>query len=306
MKGKIAVTPRSLSIKEQPAFDDLRNAGYEVIFPTPGRQPTLQELREFLPSCDGYLAGVEPVPGEILRQCPKLKVISRNGVGVDNIDLAAAEELGIAVEKTGAANSRGVAELAITLMLAGLRSVCWSDRGLKNGAWSRQEGIEIEGRVLGVIGCGQIGKLVVLMGLGLGMRVVAFDTYQDESFKPGFNFQFVSLKELLSSSDVITLHCPPGKKPLIDAEALAQMRDGVFIINTARAALVEDQAVLDAIESGKLRGFATDVYEHEPPELSQLLLHDRVITTPHIGGYTQESVQRATETAVKNLLKVLG
>jgi len=306
MKGKIAITPRSLSIKEQPAFDDLRNAGYEVIFPTPGRQPTLQELREFLPSCVGYLAGVEPVPGEILQQCPHLKVISRNGVGVDNIDLAAAGEMGIAVEKTGAANSRGVAELAITLMLSGLRSICWSDRGVKNGAWSRQEGIEIEGRVLGVIGCGQIGKLVVLMGLGLGMRVVAFDTYQDDSFTPAGDFRFVSVENLFSISDVITLHCPPGKKPLIDAEALAQMKDGVFIVNTARAALVDEQAVQDAIESGKLRGFATDVYEHEPPELSRLLLHDRVITTPHIGGYTKESVQRATETAVKNLLKVLG
>jgi len=306
MKGKIAITPRSLSSKEQPAFDDLRKAGYEVIFPTPGRQPSLQELSEFLPSCVGYLAGVEPVPGEILRQCPHLKVISRNGVGVDNIDLAAAEKLGIAVEKTGAANSRGVAELAITLMLAGLRSVSWSDRGVKNGAWSRQEGIEIEGRVLGVIGCGQIGRLVVVMAMGLGMRVVAFDTFQDDAFKPGGDFQYVALDELLSLSDVITLHCPPGDKPLIDAEALARMKNGVFMVNTARAALVDEQAVLGAIGSGKLRGFATDVYEHEPPELSQLLLHDRVITTPHIGGYTKESVQRATESAVKNLLKVLG
>lgn len=306
MKGKIAITPRSLSSREQPAFEELRRAGYEVIFPTPGRQPTQQELKEFLPACVGYLAGVEPVPGEILRMCPYLKVISRNGVGVDNIDLAAAEELGIAVERTGAANSRGVAELAITLMLAGLRSISWSDRGVKAGAWPRQEGLEIQGRVLGVIGCGQIGKHVVRMGLGLGMQVLAFDTFVDATFTPADDFRFASLDEMLGLSDVITLHCPPGEKPLIDSVAINQMKKGAFLVNTARAALVEEQAVFEALESGKLRGFATDVYEFEPPRLSKLLLHERVITTPHIGGYTAESVQRATEAAVKNLLKVLG
>lgn len=306
MKGKIAITPRSLSVKEQPAFDELRQAGYEVIFPTPGRQPTVQELKEFLPTCVGYLAGVEPVPAEILRLCPDLKVISRNGVGVDNIDLAAAAELGIAVERTGAANSRGVAELAITLMLSGLRSISWSDRGVKTGDWLRQEGIEIQGRTLGVIGCGQIGRLVVTMGLGLGMQLLAFDTFQDASFTPPGDFQYVSLDELLNRSDVISLHCPPGDKPLIDTNAIEKMKKGAYLINTARAALVDEQAVLNAIESGKLRGFATDVYDQEPPELSRLLLHERVLTTPHIGGYTQESVHRATETAVINLLKVLG
>lgn len=306
MKGKIAVTPRSLSVKGHPAFEELYQAGYEVFFPTPGQQPTVAELREFLPSCIGYLAGVEPVPGEVLRLCPDLKVISRNGVGVDNIDLAAAQEMGIAVEKAAGANARGVAELTITLMLAGLRSICTSDRGIKDGGWVRREGIEIQGRLLGVIGCGQIGKQVATMGLGLGMRVVASEPYPDPSFTPAGDFHYRSLDDLISLSDVITLHCPPAEKPLIDATMLARMKNGVFLINTARAALVDGQAVLEAIEGGKLRGYATDVYQHEPPELNRLLLNERVITTPHIGGYTQESVQRATEAAVKNLLKVLG
>jgi len=305
MKGKIAVTPRSLSGTGHPALEKLTLAGYEIVYPAPGRQPTLQELMETLPTCVGYLAGVEPVPAELLSMCPNLKVISRNGIGVDNIDLAAASKLGIVLEKAAGANSRGVAELTIALMLAGLRHIIWSDQSMKRGEWARREGIEVEDRILGVVGCGNIGKYVTSMGIGLGMRVLAHDVIVDESFKPGGDFTYTTLERLLADADVISLHCPPSQKPLIDAEAINRMKPGVMIINTARAALIDPQAVLSALESGRLLGYATDVFDHEPPEMTGLLLHQRVITTPHIGGYTQESVCRATEAAVQNLLKVL-
>ncbi len=169
-------------------------AGYEVIFPTPGRQPTRDELAAFLPDCVGYLAGVEPIPAAVLARCHNLKVISRNGVGVDNVDLVAAEAMGIAVEKAAGANARGVAELAITLMLAGLRHVPWSDQQLKQGGWSRQEGIEVSGRTLGVVGCGQIGKYVVQMALGLGMRVRGYDMFPDPTFALSGDFSYVDFK----------------------------------------------------------------------------------------------------------------
>jgi D-3-phosphoglycerate dehydrogenase len=305
MKGKIAVTPRSITLSGHPALEELRQAGYEVIFPTPGKQPGIDELKEFLPSCVGYLAGVEPIPAEVLKMCPDLRVISRNGIGVDNIDLVAAKELGIIVENAGDANSRGVAELTISLMLAGLRHITWSDRRLKQGEWLRQKGIEIRGRTLGVIGCGQIGKQVVEMALGLGMLVQAHDLFPDPSFTPKGDFRYVELDQLLGTSDVISLHCPPAQKPLLDAVAIDRMKAGAYLINTARASLVDPQAVLNALESGKLRGFATDVYDREPPETTRLLQHERVISTPHIGGFTDESIERATQIAVRNLLKVL-
>lgn len=305
MKGKIAVTPRSLSRVGHPALEALTRAGYEVVFPTPGRQPTIDELRRFLPDCVGYLAGVEPIPGDVLAQCPSLKVISRNGVGVDTIDLAAARALGIAVEKAAGANSRGVAELAISLMLAGLRHVPWSDQQIKQGRWSRREGIEISGRTLGVVGCGQIGKTVVQMAVGLGMAALGYDLYPDPVFAETRRFSYVDINTLLSQADVVTLHCPPAERPLIDAAALDRMKPGAYLINTARAALVDNQAVVQALDSGKLRGFATDVYDREPPELTPLLSHERVIATPHAGGLTEESIERATEAAVENLLKVL-
>lgn len=306
MKGRIAVTPRSLSKGGHPALAPLTAAGFELVFPAPGQMPTLEQLKQTLPDCVGYLAGVEPIPAEVLQLCPHLKVISRNGVGVDNIDLAAAEAQGIVIERAVGGNARGVAELAIGLMLAGLRQIPWSDRQLKAGGWARQKGIEVQGRTLGVIGCGQIGKYVAQLALGLGMKAIAYDLYPDPEFAPAGEFAFVPLDELLARADVISLHAPPAEKPLIDAAALAQMKAGVFLINTARAGLVDEAAVLAALESGHLRGFATDVFHTEPPELSPLLRHERVIATPHAGGFTAESIERATEGAVCNLLKILG
>lgn len=304
-KGRIAVTPRSLSRSGHPTLDALTQAGYEVIFPTPGRQPALDDLRQFLPECVGYLAGVEPIPGEVLALCPHLKVISRNGVGVDNVDLVAAQRLGIAVEKAAGANSRGVAELAIALMLSGLRAVPWSDRQIKEGGWARREGIEVCGRTLGVVGCGQIGKFVVGMALGLGMAGRAYDLYPDAAFRPAGDFAYVTLPELFAAADVVSLHAPPSQQPIIDAPALAQMKPNAFLVNTARAALVDEQAILQALETGRLRGYATDVFDREPPEMTPLLRHERVIATPHAGGLTEESIERATEAAVANLLKAL-
>lgn len=306
MGGKIAVTPRSLSRGGHPALAPLERAGYELIFPTPGRQPSVDDLRGALPACVGYLAGVEPIPGELLRDCPQLRVISRNGAGVDNVDLEAARGLGIAVERAAGANAGGVAELAIALMLAGLRHVPWSDRCLKQGGWGRREGLEIRGRTLGVVGCGQIGRLVAQLGVGLGMRVRAYDLYPDEAFVPNGDFAYAPLETLLREADVVSLHCPPEERPVIGGAAVALIKQGAYLINTARAALVDEEAVLEALETGRLRGFATDVYEREPPELTPLLRHERVICTPHAGGLTEESVARATEAAVGNLLKVLG
>ena len=303
--NKILVTPRSLSKNGHPALDDLRKAGYEVVFATPGKQPTEAELLAILPECVGYLAGVEPVSAKVLRSSPHLKVIGRNGVGIDNVDLEAAEEMGIAVERAVGANSRGVAELAISLMLSGVRSVPYSSKHLQAGEWVRRKGFEIEGKTLGLIGCGQIGKCVAKMALGLDMKVMAYDLYPDTTFTPSADFCFSSINDIFKQADVISLHCPPADKPLIDAEAIVRMKDGVIIVNTARAALVDDTALLAALKSGKLHGYATDVFHTEPPKASELLAHESVIATPHIGGFTTESVTRATQAAVDNILKIL-
>jgi D-3-phosphoglycerate dehydrogenase len=302
---RVAVTPRSLSAGGHAALDSLTAAGYELVFPSPGRQPTASEQAAVLPSCVGYLAGVEPVPGELLRLCSDLRVISRNGVGVDNVDLLVAAELGIAVERTAGANAEGVAELAIGLMLTTVRSIAWSDATLKAGRWERRQGIELRGRRLGVVGTGQIGRRVADMALGIGMTVSAYDPMPDPAFAPAPQFSYTTLDRVLGTSDVVTLHCPPGPTPLIDRDALALFRRGSYLVNTARAALVDDSAVEEALRSGVLAGYATDVFATEPPELTPALRGDGAVVTPHIGGFTEESVERATRSAVDNILRVL-
>jgi phosphoglycerate dehydrogenase-like enzyme len=306
--GKILVTPRSLTKGGDPSLDLLREAGHDVVFCSPGKAPDEAELMRLLPGCVGWLAGVEKISEKTLRAARDLKAISRNGTGVDSIDLAACEKLGITVLRAEGANARGVAELTIGLILALVRSVPFGDARLKAGAWERRLGIELEGRVLGLVGCGRIGKIVARLGLGFGMSVSAFDACPEGAFAPGPSFRFMPFDEVLRSSDILSLHCPysPGDRPLIDAPALERMRKGTFLVNTARPGLVDEPAILEALEQGKLAGFATDVFDTEPPEASALYSHDKVIVAPHVGGYTAESVARATRVAVDNLLAVIG
>ncbi len=303
----ILVTPRSLTRDGHPALDALKTAGYEVIFSTAGKQPDEKELLQLLPECVGMLAGVEKISAKVLEAARNLKAISRNGVGVDNIDLEAAKRLNIAILRAVGANARGVAELTIGLMFAGIRAIPYSDSQMKSGKWSRKKGFEIAGRTLGLIGCGKIGKFVAHMAVGIGMQVVAYDMYPDESFAPSPHFRFTSLDEVLETADAISLHCPPpeDKNALIQQGAIEKMKHGVYLINTARAALIDEAAVLEGIESGRLSGYATDAYNKEPPDAGPLLSHENVITTPHIGGFTVESVDNATQMAVENLLGCL-
>lgn len=305
MTQRIAVTPRSLSANGHPELDRLRAAGFEVVFPAPGKQPSESDLLSVLPHCVGYLAGVEPIPNAVLSAAPRLRVISRNGVGVDNIDLDFTSKRGIEVCKALGANSRGVAELAIAFMLSGLRHIAWSDRTLRSGQWERQTGREVEGRTLGILGCGAIGRTVAVLATGLGMTVKAYDPLADKSFMLGPNFSFADLPDVLASSDVITLHCPPATQPLINAASLQIVRKGVVVINTARAELIDSDAMHAALEAGQVSCYATDVYPSEPPELTPLLAHKNTILMPHAGGLTVESVERATRIAVDNLLQVL-
>ena len=193
-------------------------------------------------------------------------------------------------------------------MLSLLRAVPESDARMKAGAWGRRQGVELEGRTLGVIGTGRIGKLVAGFALALGMKVVGFDTFPDSAWAPSSSFRYVALSEALASSDIVTLHCPqtPGEKPLIDGPALARMRKGAYLVNTARAGLVDNAAVLEALEDGRLAGYAVDAYDKEPPDPSPLISHKRVVATPHVGAYTAESVSRATRAAVENLIAALA
>jgi D-3-phosphoglycerate dehydrogenase / 2-oxoglutarate reductase len=304
---KILITPRSLTLSGHPSLARLEQAGYQLVLSTPGQQPGEDELLRLLPGCVGYLAGVEPITRRVLRCASGLKAISRNGTGVDNIDLQAASERNIAVLRVEGANARGVAELAIGLMLSLVRHVPACDRSLKQAVWTRHRGIELEDRTLGVVGCGKIGQLVAEIGSALGMRVLGHDPVPSQAVRMLRRFHYVELEPLLAESDIVSLHCPPSAdgQPLITGQRLAAMKDGAYLVNTARAELLDEQAVLEALDCGKLAGVAIDVFRKEPPGADPLVQHEKTIAVPHIGGYTDESIGRSVAGAVENLLAVL-
>ena len=306
---RILVTPRSLTetgLDHVPELKLLRASGYQLVAGPAGRVPTEEELLELVPGCVGWLAGVEQIGVRVLEAAKDLRVISRNGVGTDAIDLEAAERAGVRVERAAGANAQGVAELTLALALTALRHVPWSVAALRAGGWRRWQGRELQDCMVGVVGLGAIGGRVAGLFDGLASRVVAYDPFAPA--EQIARIRRVDLGELLASSDVVSLHAPPPAdgRPLLDAARMAVMGRGAVLVNTARSALVDDDAVLAALEDGRLSAYAVDAFDSEPPELTPLLQHERVLATPHIGGYTTGSVRRATTLAVENLLAVLG
>jgi D-3-phosphoglycerate dehydrogenase / 2-oxoglutarate reductase len=305
----ILVTPRSLTetgLDNVPELKPLRASGYQLVAAPAGRVPTEEELLELVSGCVGWLAGVERIGARVLEVAKDLRVISRNGAGTDAIDLEAAERAGVRVERAAGANAQGVAELALALALSALRNVPWSAAALRSGGWRRWQGRELQDCTVGVVGLGAIGRRLAGLFDSLGSRVIAYDPFAPAEWNA--RISLVDLPELLASSDVVSLHAPPPAdgRSLLDAARMAAIARGAVLVNTARSALVDDEAVLAALEDGTLAAYAVDAFDSEPPELTPLLQHERVLATPHIGGYTTGSVRRATTIAVENLLAVLG
>lgn len=300
---RILVTPRSVTSEGHPALERLARAGFEIAMPPAGKMPAASDLKQLLPGCVGWLAGVEPITDDVLSAASDLRVISRNGTGVDAIDLESARRRGIEIRRADGANARGVAELAIGMILALARSLPFSDAAIKDGGWSRRKGFELEGKTLGIVGCGKIGRIVAALARGLGMQVIGHDPFAESAD----DLPLLELDKLFALSHVITLHCPPpaDARPIVDARRLGLTMPGIVIVNTARHELVDIPALVAAIERGHVAGAALDVFDAEPPVERSHLASDRILATPHIGGFTNESVDRAVDVAVDNLLRVL-
>ena len=321
---RILVTPRSVTSEGHPALARLTRAGFEIVMPPAGKMPAASDLKQLLPGCVGWLAGVEPITDDVLSAASDLRIISRNGTGIDAIDLESARRRGIEIRRADGANARGVAELAIGMILALARSLPFSDAAIKAGGWSRRKGFELEGKTLGIVGYGKIGRIVAALARGLGMQVIGHDPFVESAAdlpllrqaasdlpiggQPASNPPLVKLDEIFALSHVITLHCPPSAdgRPLVDARRLGLAKPGVVIINTARHELVDIPALVAAIERGHVAGAALDVFDAEPPVERSHLASDRILATPHIGGFTDESVDRSVDVAVTNLLEALS
>jgi D-3-phosphoglycerate dehydrogenase len=250
------------------------------------------------------------VTGPLLAAADRLKVVGRAGVGVDNIDLAAATTRGVIIANTPTATSQAVAELALGLMFALARSIPRGDSAMKTGQWIKKElqGVELNGKVLGIIGMGNIGASVARSAAALGMTTLGFDPLlsQDEISRRGA--QPVTLAEVYRRSDFISLHVPlsPDTRGMIGGQALGQMKRGVRLICTARGGVIDETALLGALESGQVAGAALDVFAQEPPGLTALVAHPNVIATPHIGAQTVEAQMRAAEDIAREILSALN
>ncbi len=275
------------------AVQIFKDRGIEVDF-----QPALgkdkEKLAELVGNYDGLaIRSATKVSAKILEKAKSLKVIGRAGIGVDNVDIPAATARGIIVMNTPFGNSITTAEHAISLMLALARQIPEADRSTQAGKWEKNKfmGVEITGKTLGVIGCGNIGSIVADRALGLKMKVIAFDPYLSPERAVDLGVEKVELAELFKRSDFISLHTPLTDKTrnIIDAAAIAKMKKGVRIINCARGGLVDEQAMRAALDLGRVAGAAFDVFVTEPATDNPLFGHANVVCTPHLGASTSEA-----------------
>jgi phosphoglycerate dehydrogenase-like enzyme len=299
---RVAVTSRSFS--KHPVLRAELLAHYpDAVFNDAGTSLTGDQLVLFLAGCERAIVALERVDDELLAAVPSLRVISKYGVGLDAIDVAAMQRRGVALGWTPGVNRRSVAELAIAFAISLLHRVPQASSEARAGGWRQLVGRQLTGRTVGIIGCGHVGKEVVLLARAFGCRVLAHDIRDYPEFYAAHGVEPVSLESLLGRSEVVTLHVPldDSTRLLLNAERIRAMREGAVLINTARGGIVDEAAVADALDSGRLAGAAFDVFATEPPHDSRLMSISTFIATPHIGGSSEEAVLAMGRAAIAGL-----
>ncbi len=306
---KILLTPTSFSNKNAPeAWARLAAFSSDIVCNPYGKPLMEEQILPLLAGVDGWIAGLDYITADVLRQAPAtLKVISRYGAGVERVDMPMAAARGIKVTNTPGANANAVADLTMGLMLAVARRIPALDRQVKAGGWPRTTGMELPGKTLGILGLGAIGKGVARRAQGFSMRVLAYDPWIDKSYVEKNNIVPMALDALLATSDVISLHLPytADTANLLNAARIASLKPGVLIINTARGGLIDETALLEGLESGRIGGLGLDAFAVEPPTDNPLLGFDNVVATPHVGAHTHEAALNMARLSVENLINVL-
>lgn len=308
---KILLTfPPAFQAYMQKLKEFLLEQGHAPTFRFFDSPPPKGELIKLVEEVDLYVSGsVEKVDQEIIESTRKLRAILRFGAGYDNVDLETARRKGIYVTNVPGANADSVAELALGLMLALARRIPYLHNRLVQQHWQLIVGRELKGKVLGIVGLGAIGKCLAKKAKGLEMKVVGYDILWDSVFAVQWQIERLSLEDLLRKSDFVTIHLPMMEETrnLISREQLSLMKREAYLINTSRGGIVDEEALVEALESRQIAGAAFDVFATEPlvrSRLQDLANVANIVLTPHIGGSTEEALERVTEATIENILRI--
>jgi len=291
-------------IVSDPIFEEgirlLEQQGYQV---TKAWDLPKSELPEIIGEYDALVVrSATKVTADLLAKAKRLKVVGRAGDGTDNVDVQKAHEMGISVVNTPHIASKSVAELTIGFILAAARNIVGGTNSLREGKWAKEEfmGMEVNGKTLGIIGCGSIGREVKQLARCLGMDVIIVDICVSDEFVP--------LDKMLPQADFITIHVPltPHTKHLLSTKEFAEMKDGVVLVNCSRGGIVDEEALYQALVSGKAKAAALDVFEQEPPKNNKLFTLKNVYGTPHIGAQTYEAQRRTSEQIARKVIDALA
>jgi len=256
----------------------------------------------------GLIVGLERVSGAVIAAGRKLRVVSKFGVGTDNIDVSAASSKGVAVANCPGSNSNAVAELAVGLMISLARNTQVLCSELRAKHWRMSVGSELSGKTIGILGFGNVGRKLARYLKPFDVEMLVYDAFVDRAAETEFGVRYAALDEIARNADYVSVHLPllPETRHLIGADFFSKTKPGVFVLNLARGSIIDENALYDAVVSGRVLRAATDVFEFEPPTASRLLDDERIIVLPHIGAATRESTQNMADMAVDNVVSVLS
>jgi D-3-phosphoglycerate dehydrogenase / 2-oxoglutarate reductase len=306
MKQKILISPTTFGTCGRGPLELLEKSGYELVINSFKRKMTPEEVISLGKDCVGIVAGVESLNAQVLESLPNLRCISRVGVGMDSVDLKKADEIGIIVRNTPDGPTRAVAELTLGLIFDLLRTISLRDREIRKGKWNKDMGFLLQGKTVGILGLGRIGRSVAELLIKLDATVIGTDLYPDKKWLKKNDVALRTLDEVLKESDILCIHISYSSenKHLIGKPQIALMKKGAFLVNVSRGGVVDEQALYESLKTGHLKGAAIDTFEQEP-YTGPLRELDSVVLTPHVGSYAYEARLKMEEDAVNNLLDVL-
>jgi phosphoglycerate dehydrogenase-like enzyme len=289
---KVIIAPAPLATLQGEFLTTLKRAGFELVYPAKQVQMLEEDVLTQMKGISSSLAGSEPYSRKVFEALPALKIVARAGVGYDAVDVTAATDHGVVVTIAPGTNQDAVAEHTFLLILALAKNLIAQHQPIKEGKWPRKANLPLRGRVLGLVGLGRIGKAVALRGIAFGMKIVAYEPFPDKVFIEKHGIKLTTLEEVLKNGDYISLHLPAmaETRHLINASTLALMKPTAFLVNTARGAIIEEKALVDALSNKKLAGAGLDVFDDEPPAGDHPLLKlDNVVFTAHTAGVDTQS-----------------